>query len=167
MFFRDSPEVKAEHLRWVIKNTAEGKLEWGMDQNRWAAVGTNVARRLGDAVVAEQNISEVRIGFEQPRYPWVWEFYYLCIRDARSSTHLVEGTLVPPDVLRLAKRTLFVASLAVSSEDGTLSGDPSDCSSCGESTPHLNVHTAPYGIRGAVLVGSERCECAYCGTVAT
>ena len=163
MFFTDSPEVQPEHLRWVIDHTASGELEWGMDPHGWSAVGTNVARRMGDSVVYEQNISDVRIGFEQPRYPWIWGFNYLTIFDASQGVHLEEGARVQPEVLYLAERTLLVASLAVRTEDGTLNGETRDCTSCQESTPHLDLCSAPYGMRGALMAGSERCECLYCG----
>jgi len=166
MFFRDNPTVQPEYLKWVIKHTAIGGLEWGMDPMGQAAIGTNVARRMGEAVIAEQNISDVRIGFDQPRYPWEWEFYYLAITDASQTPHVVEGAMVPSDVLYLAKRTLFVASLAVRTEDGTLNGEIRDCNSCQEPTPHLSICSAPHGIRGAIMAGSERCECALCGTTA-
>lgn len=162
MFFANSPEVGAEHLRWIIENTATGKLVWGRADGGKTAIGTDVFRILGDTTVSEMNIRSVRIGYVPPEKT---ALNYLSIFDAEHQLHDVDSrTETRADVLVLARRTLFVAQLAVKSEDGTIESVERECSACESVTPHLNLYTSVYDIPQTVLAGSERCQCAFCGT---
>jgi hypothetical protein len=164
LFTNPEQLVGIGHLDWLITATAQGELEWGHAPRGTTALGTNVGRIMGIDWSRELGMDSVRVG-----YCLDDSLNYITFTEESGAKHDLDPVrqpgLVSPDVLVRAERVLFVAKLAVSTESGILrAATAEECLKCEASTPHLSLYSSPYGIPGAAMEGSERCECALCGT---
>ncbi|MCA9349140.1 hypothetical protein KC878_03275 [Candidatus Saccharibacteria bacterium] len=160
-----------EELDWVIDNTALGNLEWGHAAGV-AVIGSNTWRVKGRDWQSQEGIEDIRVGYHPyknsgyPRIPW--SLNYITIKYAAGKPLDIDPQRYERDnaVIRRAERVLYVACLAVHIEGGRLPGATKHyCQSCEAETPVIRLVERPHGIEGAVMPGSEHCECARCGDV--
>jgi hypothetical protein len=156
--FLQQQRIEEADLTEILAMSAVGQLEWG-NAGRAAAVGTTVDYSMGGEYALHHNLIEVRAGYT-PREENA--FNYLRLSDFANNQYYVEHDTDDP-LMPLAKRVLILGMIAVTTRRGRLSGTIEPCESCRQDTGHIRLYDAAHGIPGAVMSGSERCECVNCG----
>jgi hypothetical protein len=156
--FLQRQSIEEADLNEILALSATGQLEWGSSQ-RMAAIGTNVGYSMGAEYALHHNLIEVRAGYTPHEDN---AFNYLRLSDFTNNRYYVEHD-TDDSLMPLAKKVLKLGMLAVTTETGRLSGTIEHCESCRQDTGHVRLYDAAHGIPGAVMTGSERCECVSCG----
>lgn len=157
VFLREKA-IKQEDIQEAIDQTAIGMFEWG-EATRYAAIGTSVSYSAGPEFSLHRNLLEVRVGFNPNNDN---SFHYLRFTDFNGDRYYVDHE-ENQELIDEANRLYRIAKIAINTTKGRLSAEIKACEACCDLTPHLNLLNSPYGIPGAVMAGSERCECVRCG----
>lgn len=164
-FFADG-QIQRADLKRLLVLTQNGSLIWRAGGGR-ALNGYPASQAAKDDQIALEeeigaNLKGIRVGYDSSDETW----RYLLLSDGECKTHYIEKGS-NEDLFDLVDQLFELAKVA-DRLGGTLALTVDDslgfCQRCQGETPHRYLVDCPYGILGAVILGSRRRVCITCET---